>query len=78
MFVLISSSFSLKSRNDQNTCAKVCVIQTAFTYSSIALESVRLNEWPVVAELIVHVCRHDCLVSYTQIRIEQEADVTNR
>jgi hypothetical protein len=67
---------SLKSLNDQNAQAKVWTIQTAFTNSSVGLESFRLNEWPVVAELIV--CGHGCLVSYTRIRTEQEADVNSR
>ena len=41
----------------------------ALKQRSLALEQVRVKEWPVVAELIVY--RHECLVSYTLLT-EQE------
>ena len=35
-------------------CAKIHVIQTAFTYSSAALQPIRINGTYVTAELITH------------------------
>jgi len=49
---LISSHLILKQRNSQHAYAKVCFVQTAFTYSPIALQpiSVKIN---IIAELTV-------------------------
>jgi len=43
MFGAICLHWSLKSPNSQHVYAKVLVIKTEFTYSSIALQPVRFN-----------------------------------
>jgi len=43
MFGAICLHWSLKSPNSQRAYAKVLVIKTEFTYSSIALQPIRVN-----------------------------------
>lgn len=59
---LISSHGSLKSRNSQHAHAKVGVTQTAFTYSSVALQPIRVKETSVTRELRIDCTRklHSC------------------
>ena len=51
MFGTTPSRCSLKSRYSQHAHVKVRLIQTAFTYTSIALQPIRVNETRRIPEL---------------------------
>ena len=54
-FILITSHWSQESRNSQHAYAKLSVPQTAFTYSSISLQPIRLTAMRVIVGMTVRV-----------------------
>lgn len=54
---LMSPHWSLKSRNSQNVHGEVhAVVQIAFTYSSVVLQSIHVNEARITAEITAQRC----------------------
>ena len=77
----ISSHWSMKSRNTKHAYAKVRVMQTVFTNSSMALKPIRLSETRVLAEVTVlyfqmllkHL-KHSSHYTYYQIQHSETLD----